>query len=44
MIVDEGGAYNTAFGRMTAAPAIAEKGELALEVIFSCVYRIHREQ
>lgn len=32
MIVDEGGAYNTAFGRMTAAPAIAEKGYMDIRI------------
>ncbi|KIO27098.1 hypothetical protein M407DRAFT_73707, partial [Tulasnella calospora MUT 4182] len=32
MIVDEGGAYNMAYGRMTAAPAIAEKGYMDVRI------------
>ncbi|KAG8943367.1 hypothetical protein FRC04_002923 [Tulasnella sp. 424] len=32
MIVDEGGRYNLTFGRMTAAPAIAEKGFMDVRI------------
>ncbi|KAG8947282.1 hypothetical protein FRC04_010858 [Tulasnella sp. 424] len=32
MVVDEGGPYELAFGRMTAAPAIAEKGYMDVRI------------